>query len=187
MKTAERERAALTGQSAQPPQPGSWTVDREASTVAFSIRHLAVKLKGTFGDFDGRLEIGEDGRGRGGGTVTVASIETGNEVRDRHLLAASCFDAERHPTIDFEAALDNLVPELRLAGGLTIMGRTVPVTLRGDVEVEGGGGDLLSARLGATLSRRDFGIEWGDLFDGGLPVVGDRILVSLDLRLVRAA
>lgn len=166
------------------PGPGTWVVDPSASTVAFSIRHLAVAtVHGRFARFGGRLDIDDGGRGRVHGHVNVASVETGVELRDRRLRSDGCFDAERHPAMTFAGELDLLARGFVVGGDLTIKGRTRRVDLDGGVTAADA--ERLSISVGGEISRREFGLHWSDLLEGGVAVVGDRVSVVLDLRLAR--
>lgn len=166
------------------PAPGTWVVDPSASTVAFSVRHLAVAtVHGRFASFGGRLDIDDDGRGRVHGHVNVASVETGVELRDRRLRSEDCFDADHHPAMTFAGELDRLARGLAVTGDLTVKGRTRRVSLDGGIAAADA--ERLSISVGGEISRRELGLHWSALLEGGVAVVGDRVSVVLDLRLAR--
>ena len=55
---------------------GVWVADKAHSRVEFAIKHMGIAtVRGSFGEFAGTLEIGENGV-RAFGTVEVASITT---------------------------------------------------------------------------------------------------------------
>src|SRR6185503_12631341 len=105
------------------------TIDPGASRVAFSIgkRLLLLRLTvtGRFADVAGTITLDqrEPVVARVDASVGVASVDTGNTRRDRHLLAADFLDAERHPTLRFTGdrveALDLARGRGRLGGELT--------------------------------------------------------------------
>lgn len=162
---------------------GLWVVDREASAVSFSVRHLAVAtVRGRFTDFEGWVEAGPAG-GRAGGRVAVESIDTGIDVRDERLRSPGCFDAERHPWMTFEGDVIELMPHFAVAGELTIADRTRPLVLAGAVTALTA--DRVAADLRGTVRRREFGLEWSALLDKGLPVVADAVAIRLQLTLRR--
>ncbi len=79
-----------------------WRIDVSHSSVNFSVRHLGIsKVRGSFTEFDGVIEAGENGRLESvTGTVDVSSIDTRNEKRDAHLRGPEFFDAEKHPEMN---------------------------------------------------------------------------------------
>ena len=164
------------------PTPGLWAVDADASTVAFSVRHIgAATVRGRFERFEGWLDIGRDGTAAAGGWVDVASIDTGIALRDRALRSWGCFDAARHPRAAFEARAAAGRDEFAVDGELTIMGRRRPLELRGDARTARS--RQLSLIVTGQISRRDFRLDWSNLLNGGVAIVSDRVSIRLDLTL----
>lgn len=164
--------------------PGLWVVERSASTVGFSIRHLAVAtVRGRFTGFEGWFEVSPEGTGHAGGRVDVKSIDTGMEARDEHLRSAGGFHVSRYPEIAFEADLTASAPGFRLEGDLTIMDRTHPLELTGDVTSAHPDRVVVTAR--GVIRRREFGLQWSALIEAGAAVVGDRVPIRLDVTLRR--
>ena len=167
-------------QTATPLLHGSWRIDRVRSSVEFLIRHLGVAtVRGTFSSFDGH--IADDGGDlRVAGRVDVASVDTGDEIRDCRL-REEFFDAEHFPTMSFEAvtAMPVLDGTWRLDGTLTIRGTTRPFSLTVRPEVL----DDSSVRLRAEgrLTRSEFGLEWDALRQAGRLLVGDHVRVIADV------
>ena len=76
-------------------------MDRADSTVAFEVRHLKVaRVRGRFGAFEGHVDIAS--QVGIAGSVEVASVDTGDPVRDQRLCAEDFFDAAAHPRMEFE-------------------------------------------------------------------------------------
>lgn len=172
---------------------GTWTIDPAHTTVAFAIRHLMSRVRGTFSDVSGQIVTTADPSGC---TVTaaiaVASVCTGNQMRDDHLRSADFFDAERHPAMTFVSQAPRLVDGgWELPGELTIRDVTRPV----DLEVEFLGTDPTGLqgepRIGfsarAAICRRDFGITFGLATDGTKIFVGDKVDIVLDVQAFRGA
>ena len=143
----------------------SWTVDPATSTVGFRIRHLGVAtVTGRFTDFEARI----DDRSASG-SVGVASIDTGQPIRDARLLSDELFDVDRFPRMTFQGAAPR--PGEALRGHLTIRDVTRPVSFK--VAMDDG-----SLRATTTISRKDFGLDWTAL---GGAIVSDRVDLVLDL------
>ena len=71
------------------PPPGPWTVDPAHSTVAAVAQHLGISsVRGRFTRFSAAVEIAPDDITKSGveAVIQAASIDTGNEMRDGHLL-----------------------------------------------------------------------------------------------------
>ena len=159
---------------------GLWTVDPDASSARFSVRHLLVAtVRGRFHEIAGTVEVA-GGRLDADGAVAVASIDTGEQARDERLRSDGFFDADRHPRIHFRTTEAVAGPggAWRVTGDLTIGGETHPLTF----EATAAGGDrgpVVTAR--ATLSRREHGLDWPGLLHSGRAVVGDRVDVELEL------
>jgi len=155
--------------------PAPWLIDCARSVVAFRIRHLPfTAVDGRFERFVGSIDpAGIHGR------VNVASIDTGDPIRDSRLRSAGFFDADRYPAIAFHAPgpLDAVV-----TGTLTICGVTRPVVIEVSASDERDGELHLTART--AISRRDFGLTWSGLTKAGEVVVADRVDIRLDLVLL---
>ena len=155
---------------------GAWTVDDDASTVGFRIRHFgAAVVSGRFEHFTARVdEAGATG------SVEVASVDTGQPIRDDRL-RTELFDAEDFPRMTFRAREPI---GATVHGDLTIREVTLPVRL--DVSGKPAGDGRFGLHATATISRRAFGLRWSALVDAGRVLVSDRVEIELDLVLVPA-
>lgn len=113
---------------------GTWAIYPAHSTVSFAVRHLMSRVRGTFDDVSGQIVIGPDpSQSSATAVVAMASVRTGNDMRDGHLRSADFFDAERFPLMTFASrAVRPAANSWVLAGELTIRDVTHPV----DLEVE---------------------------------------------------
>ena len=156
---------------------GPWTVDSDASTVRFGIKHLLVaRVHGHFGAVSGVISAGDD-EVRAAGSVDVTTIDTGDATRDERLRGPGFFDVERYPTIEFRATSTESRPDgtWKITGDLTMCGATSPLTF--DVVVAEG--PVVHAT--AALSRKQHGIDWPGLRQAGRAVVGDRVEIELEI------
>ena len=90
--------------------------------------------------------------------IAVSDLETGLNLRNKHLLDSHFFHAGSYPTMSFRSTrVDHLGgSRLRVQGELTLRGATRPVTLDAAIVQRNGEHARLAATT--TLNRRDFGI-----------------------------
>jgi polyisoprenoid-binding protein YceI len=173
-----------------------WEIDPAHSHVEFAVKHLMIAtVKGRFADLQGVVQL--DGANPGAATldatIKVASIDTREKQRDAHLRSVDFLDAARFPTIGFRSRRvlgDPLGSAFRLVGALTLRGITREVVL--DVAGHGRVRDMqgneragFSART--TINRKDFGLTWNQVLEGGGVLVGDEVRISVEVELVRQA
>lgn len=167
---------------------GTWKIDTVHSHVGFIVKHMMVsKVRGHFSEYNGTIVTAENPlESSVTTTITAASIDTGNEMRDGHLAAADFFDAENHPELTFASTGVRIAnDEWRLDGVLTLRGVSKPVTL--DMETpEFGPGDsegAMKAGFSATtqINRNDFGVNYNGPIPGGGKALGEKVQIVLDL------
>jgi polyisoprenoid-binding protein YceI len=190
--------------------PGTWTLDANHSTVAFTIRHLGIsKVRGSFAKFDTEFVVDESGAATIGATiyldsfdaqlevgttledtvvtatVDVASIDTANADRDAHVLSPDLLDVAARPTLAFRSTgIEGEGTDWVLHGELTVGEVTRPVSL--DVELGGietypiDGSRHAGFEARGELRRKDFGIDFG-MLDAAL---GQVVKFELDLQVV---
>lgn len=124
-------------------------------------------------------------------SIDAKTIDTRNPDRDADLRGTLFFDVEKFPRITFtsrRASADG-PGRIRVVGDLTMRGVTKEVTL----DVEGPTPEIKDLwghrRIGATarttLDRRDFGLVYNRVLEGGGAVVGHDVTISIDLELTR--
>src|ERR1035441_3593592 len=76
---------------------GVWEIDPGTSVLEFRVKHFwgAVTVRGRFGTVTGRLDVAASGIVSGTVEAEVASLDTGNATRDKHLRSAAFFDAAK--------------------------------------------------------------------------------------------
>jgi polyisoprenoid-binding protein YceI len=165
---------------------GTWAIDPTHTEIGFTARHLMSKVRGRFEKFEGQIVTGDAPRATA--TVDLQSINTHEENRDNHLRSADFFDVENHGAMTFTATdVTGGGKGLLVTGDLAIKGVTKPVML--DVEVLGSEGDPWGGtRVGfegtATISRKDFGIDFNIPLDGGRLMIGDKIDITVTVEAV---
>ena len=169
---------------------GTWAIDKAHTKVGFAVKHMGVStVRGEFREFDGALEVGEDGTLRAQGTVKAASVHTNQEQRDEHLRSADFFDVENYPEITFESTSIERVDDenYKIVGDLTIHGITKSVEL----DAELGGVDVgmqdehrTGLEVTGQLSRKDYEMKFNAALGSGNAVVADKVKLALDVEAV---
>ena len=173
--------------------PSQWRIDRAHTNVGFAVKHMMIAtVHGRFTDVDGTVRYDEEDHSRSSLEISIrtASIDTRDAERDAHLRSADFFDVAKYPVMTFRSTRIQSTggQTLRIAGDLTILGVTRPITLEAVEEGRGKdpwGGDRAGFSASTTLDRRDFGLDWNQALEHGGWLVGHDIKVTLDVELVR--
>lgn len=173
------------------PAPNTtWTVDPAHSNVKFSVTHMVVsEVEGSFKLFDGSMENtkADFSDAKISFTVDVASINTDNEMREKHLKSDDFFNAEKYPQMKFVST--SLTPaggnKYKLAGNLTIRDVTKPVVF--DVTYGGTVTAMGSERLGfkakTTIDRFDYNLKWNKAVEAGGLVVSKDVDITVNVEM----
>jgi len=177
---------------ASPVLADTWTIDKNHSEASFQIRHLMSRVRGHFNDFGGPVvtDAAKPEASTVEFTIKTASIDTGNEGRDKDLRTANFFDVEKYPEITFKSTRMKATGKDKydVTGTLTMHGVSKEVTL--PVVFLGFGKDPWgNERAGfstdLTLNRKDYGITWNKALDNGGALLGDDVMVSINLESVK--
>ncbi len=169
-----------------------WKLDPMHSAAHFSIKHMMIStVRGGFGKLSGTVDY--DGKDLVGAkvnaTIDVTTIDTGEAKRDEHLKSKDFFEVEKYPTITFKSTKIKASGKGKFAmtGELTMHGVTKPVTL----EVEGPsqqiddkhGNYKVGFSASGTVNRKDFGVSYNSVIDGGGLMLGEEVPITLDIEL----
>lgn len=173
-----------------------WKVDPDHSNVGFKVRHLMVSnVKGVFHKVRGMVKIDEKEitNSSVSATIDTASIDTGVARRDADLKSERFLDVAKYPVMTFVSTkvAKESGNRLKVTGDLTIHGVTRSVVL----EVEGPSAGVRdpegNVRRGASattkINRKDFGLKWNKAMETGGVLVGDDIIIDLEIEMVQAA
>lgn len=163
----------------------TFVFDKAHTRVGFQIRHFLTKVEGRFRDYDGRIAIDRQNPASSRVDVTIQanSIDTGNERRDADLKSANFFDVEKYPTISFKSS--KMTPNgkdlYEVTGDLTMHGVTktliVPVRHTGFLNL--GKQEKAGFEVTFPLNRKDYGITWNRVMEGGGAMLGDDVQITL--------
>jgi polyisoprenoid-binding protein YceI len=183
---------ATTDAKTTPIPTGTWVVDPIHSQVGFAVKHMGVAtVRGTFGEFEGRLEAGMDlDHTKAYGSVKATSVDTDFPQRDDHLRSPDFFDAAQYPEIKFESSkIDQIADDtFRITGNLEMHGVTNEVTLEAVVdgtELDPQGNERLGVEVVGQISRGDFEMKFNQALGSGNVVVSDKVKLQLDISAVK--
>ena len=173
---------------------GTYNIDPAHSLIGFAVRHLEINwVEGRFKDFKGTISFDEKDVTKSSVefTAKVASVDTEVEARDKHLRTADFFDVEKYPEMTFRSTRVERKGNngYVLHGDLTLKGVTKPVafpfTITGAVK-DPWGNTRFGVDAHTRINRRDFGVNYGNAFAGGLDV-GNEVTIDLRLEAVQPA
>lgn len=171
----------------------TWKIDPPHTQITFSVNHFFTPVSGRFEDFDIKLDYNEHNPAKTKieAKINVASVNTGNEMRDEHLRSADWFEAEKYPYMTFKSKSVRQVGNQLLAKGeLTIKGKAqqveLPITLLGSKDIPppmqamlGGAQKVASFHAETSLARADYGVGVGSW--AGTMVVGGDVRIEIQL------
>jgi polyisoprenoid-binding protein YceI len=193
----------LAGTTAKGALMARWEFEPGHSAAEFCVRHMMVTwVRGHFKSVRGTLEFDPSSPEKSSveAILEAPRIWTGDQQRDDHLRSADFLDAEHHPLITFRGSEVRVggATEFTVTGDVTIRGVTrkapLRVTYLGQWTTpywEDGvdKGPMLRAGFTAqtVLDRHDFGVSWQSSLPRGGFVVGNDILVTIDVEALRKA
>jgi len=169
--------------------PGKYELDQNHAYISFSYSHMGMSHPQIqFSDFDAELML--DGREMSNSEVSItidaSSIDTSIAAFDDALRGEEYFDVENHPEIVFRSStyVEESPTAGTLTGDLSVLGKTVPVTL--DVTINSAAMNRMTRRemigFSATgiVHRSDFGLTAFDQY------VGDELSLNIQVEFAKA-
>ena len=171
------------------PKAGTYTIDPLHSEVGFIARHLiGTKVRGRFTDVSGTFTVAENPEDSTvEAIVQAASIHTNQSQRDDHLRTNDFLDVPNHPTLTLKSSGLKRVDGSNwvLTGDLTIRGVTKSVDF--DLEFLGEGASMQEGKTVVAFSatgeidRRDFGVSFNHSLLDGSVVVGNKVVIEIEV------
>ncbi len=150
-------------------EPATYMVDPTHTFANFETSHWGTStLRGRFDKKEGSVTIDRAAKtGKVELTLDITSISTGVPALDKHLSSADFFDTAKFPTAKFVGSQFKFEGDqvTEVAGTLTMLGKTQPVTLKANrfncytnpmLKREVCGGDFET-----TLQRTQWGMAYG--------------------------
>lgn len=173
-------------------EPARWNVDPEHSTIEFRVVHMLVsKTTGHFTEYQGFIDMDAEAETVKAieAAIKTASVNTNHAKRDAHLRNADFFDVEKYPTMTYRMKqYQKTADGYQAVGELTLRGVTKDITLTGNLNgvAKDPWGNLRAGfNAEGKLNRKDFGMVWSKSLDGGGLVVGDEVLIKLDIECIK--
>jgi polyisoprenoid-binding protein YceI len=171
----------------------TWNIDPAHSVAEFKVKHMMISnVKGQFTRVSGVLKLDDADVTNSvmEATIDAASISTGEADRDKHLMSADFFDAQKYPTLSFQSTrVTRKGEELAVEGDLTIHGVTRRVVFAVEGPTAPGKDPWGNTRIGvaatAKINRKDFGLTWNAALETGGFLVGEEVTILLDVQFVK--
>jgi polyisoprenoid-binding protein YceI len=175
------------------PAAGEWQIDPAHTSVEFIGRHLMVtKVRGSFAEVSGTITVGDDPLDSTVSvTIGTASVSTGSEERDAHLVSGDFFAVDSYPDMRFVST--GIRPNgdaWVLDGELTIKDVTRPVSL--DFEFSGivddpWGNSKAGFSASTEILREDWGLTWNVTLESGGVLVSKKIALEIEVQAALAS
>ncbi|WP_299289649.1 YceI family protein [uncultured Mucilaginibacter sp.] len=171
-----------------------WNVDPAHSSAKFTVTHLVIsEVEGNFKTFKGTMvntkpdftDANVDF------SIDVASINTDNEMRDKHLKSDDFFNTEKYPNMIFKStSMKKLAGnKYTLTGNLTIRDVTKPVKFDvtyGGTAKDAYGNTKVGFKANTVINRFDYGLKWNAATEAGGATVGKDVTIDLKLEFAQA-
>jgi polyisoprenoid-binding protein YceI len=170
------------------PASANWKLDNAHSQVKFAVTHLLVsEVEGNFKMFNGTLESSKPdfSDAKVNFSIDAKTINTENEMRDKHLQSDDFFNTEKYPQITFSSVAFKKTGEktYSLEGDLTIRDVTKRVTFDvtyGGTVKDPWGNTKAGFKASTVIDRIAYGLKWNKLTEAGA-VVSKDVTVTLNL------
>lgn len=166
----------------------TWNLDKAHTNIQFNVTHMVVsEVNGSFTDFDGVIVSKSDDFNGAEVTFTAktASVNTGNENRDKHLKSDDFFNSEQFPEIKFTGTIVKTGGKYQLKGDFTMRDVTKPVVF--DItyggQIDTGRGVKAGFKFTGKINRLEYGLKWSNKLATGELVVADEVEVAVKVEL----
>jgi len=179
--------AALWAAGAAHAQGATYAIDPTHTFVTFEVTHFGTSTnRGRFDKKSGSITFDRAGKsGKVDISIETGSINTGTVPFDKHLQSKDFFDSESHPSARFVGERFSFEGDKvsEVAGTLTLLGRTNPVTLKAvrfncfehpRLKREVCGGDFET-----TIQRSQWGMGYA------IPAIPDAVRLVIQVEAIR--
>jgi len=172
----------------------TYQIDPKHSAARFKIRHMMIaNVGGEFNNVSGTVEFDQakPEQSRVDASIDANSLHLGDPQRDAHVKGGDFFNVAQFPTVTFKSSKVAAAGSgYTVAGDLTLLGVTKPVTLKVDSVSPEITDPWNLQRRGliavTTINRKDFGMGWNAPAGGGV-MLSENVEITLDLEMTRAS
>jgi polyisoprenoid-binding protein YceI len=170
--------AALGGTAPATAETLRFRIQPEASEITFRATSRLMNAEGHFSRFSGDVVMDPDvpTSAKIALTIDAASLDTGIDMRDRHLRSADFFDVERYPTISFQSVrVESGGRRATVLGRLTLRGVTRELAVPVDVQISNA---ALVASGEFIVNRGEYAMSYNSY----LNPIGNEVRVAFTFR-----
>lgn len=170
-----------------------WSIDQAHSEIGFRVRHLMIAhVNGSFKTFDASIytTANDFSTTEIDLWIDASSINTGDELRDKHLKSFEFFDAKKYKQLTFTSStIGKADPDgnHELWGELTMLGITKNVKLDlkfGGILNDPWGNERSGFTVTGKINRSDWGLNWNKPTESGGLMVSDEIAISCEFEVI---
>lgn len=159
-------------------EPVRFRIQPEASEINFRATSRLMSADGRFARFSGDV-VADPARltsARISLTIDAASVDTGIEMRDKHLRSADFFEVDRFPTVTFQSVrVEAAGRRATVVGRLTLHGVTREVAVPIDAQITS---TALVASGEFIVNRGEYAINYNSF----LNPIGNEVRVAFTFR-----
>jgi polyisoprenoid-binding protein YceI len=175
--------AALSAASAAYAEPVTYVLDPAHTQVAFSVDRFGYdRVLGRFDAVSGEVVLDEQSPANSSvhAVVQIASISTGNDLRNEHLRGARWLNAEQFPAMEFRSTSVRITGEhhAQVTGDLTLLGQTHPLTLEVTLNRVGPAPNNQRPTAGFSATGSLARAAWGSTIAPSL--IGDAVSIQIE-------
>jgi polyisoprenoid-binding protein YceI len=162
-------------------------IDNAHSNIGFSVKHMMISnVKGNFNAYTADIDFDAEKKvfNKLSAKIEAASIDTGIAKRDEHLKSSDFFDVGKFKTVDFTMTS---MKDDKVYGKITIHGITKDVVLNSTIHgviKDFQGHQRVGFTLEGKLDRKDFGLVWNKILEGGGLTVDDTIHLAIEVEAI---
>lgn len=154
-----------------------WNIVKEKSSIGFTAYSRMHNAEGVFHKWDFSGNVKDNWTGRGKMEVDIASIDTNDSKRDKHLKAPDFFNAGSFPKASYEIkSMKASGDHVDVTGVLTIMGTSKPLNIKMTKVEKGGEASLVGE---ADINRMEYGVKGNSNFNPIQPKVTLKLNLTL--------